>query len=80
MFGVVPCILTEKNPNKIIYHHQHLIIFSIRKKCPFLDVFCYHVFCLFADHTEERLRLTATISDYGLTEVALVHVNKAANR
>merc|ERR1712045_907189 len=32
------------------------------------------------DHTEERLRLTATISDYGLTEVALVHVNKAANR
>merc|ERR1712241_1558925 len=32
------------------------------------------------DHTEERLRLTATISNYGLTEVALVHVNKAANR
>merc|ERR1712141_64046 len=32
------------------------------------------------DHTEERLRLSAAISEYGLTEVAVVHANKAANR
>ena len=34
----------------------------------------------FTDHTEETLCLTSAISDYGVNEVALVHVGKATNR
>ena len=38
------------------------------------------LFNLFIDHTEETLCLSSTISDYGINEVALVHVGKATNR
>ena len=44
----------------------------------FISNICTYSF--FIDHTEETLCLTSTISDYGLNQVALVHVGKATNR